>query len=271
MTEILIKPPTPNGSSSIPISSTYTSNLGIAFKAGLTTKISHIQLELTSSAASSNISFKIALHNTNNSTPYEAVAGSTVYGVDTITVTTPSTANTPFTVRLDSSQIPNISNYTLIKDQAYALILYNAIGSIALRRTQGLANGTTNDAYTVSNGFVMLDTFRNNTANYTNSSGSYVAFTIQIEKEITASPKVVPTLTLTTNPTGDQSYGTPIEFIAEVSFFGGPVVSGNVEFKDETSSVISLGTEPVVNGFANLTVSTLSAGISKVIKAYYTP
>jgi hypothetical protein len=41
-----------------------------------------------------------------------------------------------------------------------------------------LANGTTNDEYDVTNGFTMLDTFRNNTPNYASSGSSYVAFPI---------------------------------------------------------------------------------------------
>ncbi|MBU6222993.1 MAG: PEP-CTERM sorting domain-containing protein, partial [Planctomycetes bacterium] len=40
-------------------------------------------------------------------------------------------------------------------------------------RTTGYANGTTNNFYTVSDGFVALDTFRNNTANYFNTTNSY--------------------------------------------------------------------------------------------------
>jgi hypothetical protein len=73
----------------------------------------------------------------------------------------------------------NISAYSLLPNTAYSLFVNSASGSgIALRRVQGLADGTTNDAYTVTNGFTMLDTFRNSTPNYSNTSGSYPAFAI---------------------------------------------------------------------------------------------
>lgn len=51
-----------------------------------------------------------------------------------------------------------------------------------------MANGTTNDAYTVTNGFTMLDTFRNNTPNYTNGT-SYPAFAISFGGELSAVPE----------------------------------------------------------------------------------
>jgi hypothetical protein len=52
-----------------------------------------------------------------------------------------------------------------------------------------LANGTTNDAYTVTNGFTMLDTFRNNTPNYTNNGSTYPAFAISFGGEVSAVPE----------------------------------------------------------------------------------
>jgi hypothetical protein len=43
----------------------------------------------------------------------------------------------------------------------------------------------------VTNGFVMLDTFRNNTPNYTNSPGSYPAFAMSFGGTASA-PSAVP-------------------------------------------------------------------------------
>ena len=44
-------------------------------------------------------------------------------------------------------------------------------------RTTGYASGTTNDQYTVSNGFTMLNTFRNNTQ-YRNTLTSFPSISI---------------------------------------------------------------------------------------------
>jgi hypothetical protein len=173
--------PSVNGSSTISTGIAYTSNLGYAFKTGSsgTFDIDWINLELTSSAASGSGTFKIALHATDNETAYSAVASSTAHATDTVSFTTPATSNTPFVLELNATHLSNISGYSLQGNTAYALFVYNATGSpIALRRLQGLADGTTNDAYTVTNGFTMLDTFRNNSPNYTNSTGSYPAFAI---------------------------------------------------------------------------------------------
>ncbi|MGA1677709.1 MAG: PEP-CTERM sorting domain-containing protein, partial [Pseudomonadales bacterium] len=84
----------------------------------------------------------------------------------------------------------------LLANTAYALIVYNSTGAgVALRRTQGLADGTTNASYTVTNGFTMLDTFRNNGANYTNAAGSYPNFHISFGANAVAAP-VPPTVAL---------------------------------------------------------------------------
>lgn len=56
---------------------------------------------------------------------------------------------------------------------AYALILYSPSANFGIQRRTGYANGTTNNFYTVSDGFVALDTFRNNIANYTNTTNSF--------------------------------------------------------------------------------------------------
>lgn len=121
------------------------------------------------------------------------MADTTEYAADTVSFTTPSTANTAFELTLTSGNLPTISAYSLLPDTVYALFVNSQSGSgIALRRKQGLANGTTNDAYTVTNGFTMLDTFRNNTPNYANSQGppvSYAAFAISFGGEVSAVPE----------------------------------------------------------------------------------
>ncbi len=181
-----------NGSSSIQSGTTYnTTNLGYAFKTGSsgTFDIDWIKLELTSGASSGSGSFKISLRNTDNAIAYSAVPYTTEYAADTVSFTTPSTANTPFELTLTSAELDNISAYSLLPDTAYALFVNSQSGSgIALRRNQNLANGTTNDAYTVTNGFTMLDTFRNNAPNYTNGT-SYPAFAISFGGEVSAVPE----------------------------------------------------------------------------------
>ena len=170
-----------NGSSSISPVTTYTTNLGYAFKTGSsgTFDIDWMKLELTSSAASGSGSFKIWINGTNNDTVYSAVASSTGHAADTVSFTTPATSNTPFTLTLAAADFPNISAYSLLPNTAYSLFVNSASGSgIALRRVQGLANGTTNDQYDVTNGFTMLDTFRNNTPNYANSQGPPVSHAV---------------------------------------------------------------------------------------------
>jgi hypothetical protein len=171
-----------NGSSSISSGTTYTTNLGYAFKTGGsgTFDIDWIKLELTSSAASGSGSFKIWINGTDNDTPLSAVASSTVYAADTVNFTTPGTANTPFDLILNAADLPNISAYSLLSDTPYSIFVNSASGSaIALRRQQGLASG--NDAiaaYDVTNGFTVLDTFRNNTPNYSNSQGPPVSYAV---------------------------------------------------------------------------------------------
>ena len=174
-----------NGGSSIAAGTTYTTNLGYAFKTGGSGPfdIDWIKLELTSTAASGSGSFKIWINGTDNDTPLSAVASSTVYAADTVNFTTPGTAGTPFDLLLAAADLPNISAFPLLSDTAYSIFVNSASGSgIALRRQQGLASG--NDAiaaYDVTNGFTVLDTFRNNTPNYTYTSNPtvlYAAFAI---------------------------------------------------------------------------------------------
>lgn len=172
----------PNGSSSIQSGTTYTTNLGYAFITGLSGPfdISGINLSLTSGAASGSGSFKISLNGTDNRDPYSAVASSTVYAADTINFTTPSTANTSFDLILTAADLPNITAYQLLSNTPYSLFVNSQSGSaIALRRTHGLSSNT-NDRYVVSNGFTMLDTFRNNTPNYQNVANSFVTFQMSL-------------------------------------------------------------------------------------------
>ena len=188
-------PAAPNGSSSIQSGTTYTTNLGYAFKTGGSGpfSIDWVKLELTSGATSGSGSFKIWINGTDNDTPLSAVASSTAYAADTVNFTTPGTANTPFDFILNAADLPNISAYSLLSNTAYSIFVNSASGSgIALRRQQGLASG--NDAiaaYTVTNGFTVLDTFRNNVPNYANSQGppvSYAAFAMSFGVEAVPEP-----------------------------------------------------------------------------------
>jgi hypothetical protein len=189
----------PNGSSSIATGTAYTTNLGYAFKTGSSGPfdIDWITMNLTSTAAAGSASFKISIHGTNNETAYQAIPNSTVYASDTVTVTTPGTSGTPFDVTFTSADIPNITNFQLASNTAYSLFVNSQSGaSIALRRTQGLAANTTNDEYTVTSGFVMLDTFRNNTPNYAPTAGSYATFAMSFGGTAAASSAVPEPATL---------------------------------------------------------------------------
>jgi hypothetical protein len=174
-----------NGSSSIQAGTTYMTNLGYAFITGPSGPfdITGINISLTSGASSGSGSFNISLNGTDNTTPYSAVASSTVYAADTVTFTTPATANTAFDLTLTAANLPNIIGFQLLSNTPYSLFVNSQSGSgIALRRTQGLSSNT-NDRYSVSNGFTMLDTFRNNTPHYrtnTSSATSYVTFQMSL-------------------------------------------------------------------------------------------
>jgi hypothetical protein len=190
--------PTANGGSSISSGTTYTTNLGYAFKTGGSGpfSIDWVKLELTSGATSGSGSFKIWINGTDNEEPLSAVASSTVYAADTVNFTTPGTANTPFDLILNAADLPSISAYSLLSNTAYSIFVNSASGSgIALRREQGLASG--NDAiaaYTVTNGFTVLDTFRNNTPNYQNVTGSsWAAFAMSFgTTQATPIPEIDP-------------------------------------------------------------------------------
>jgi hypothetical protein len=193
--------PTANGSSSIQSGTTYTTNLGYAFKTGGSGpfSIDWVKLELTSGATLGSGSFKISINGTDNETPLSAVASSTVYAADTVNFTTPGTANTPFDLILNAAVLPNISLLSLSSNTAYSIFVNSASGSgIALRRRQGLADGDAAiAAYTVTNGFTVLDTFRNNTPNYHTQSGppasSFVAFAMSFgTTQATPIPEIDP-------------------------------------------------------------------------------
>jgi len=187
-----------NGSSTISTSTIYTSNLGVAFKTGpnSTYSLDWVKLELTSGAANTDVTVKLSLRNATDDIAYSAVAGATEYAVDTLSFKTPATANTPFDLYLDANLIPDMSSYVMSGNTAYTLLLYNSSASVALRRRQGYAENTANDFYTVGGGFEALDTFRNNTPNYSNTTGSYVTFAISFGGTEPASVPEPPTLAL---------------------------------------------------------------------------
>jgi len=85
----------------------------------------------------------------------------------------PGTTSTNFTLNLTAAELPNITAYQLLSNTSYSLIAYAPSPSIGIQRTTGYANGTTNTKYTVADSFTMLDTFRNGTANYTNTANSF--------------------------------------------------------------------------------------------------
>jgi len=176
------------------VNGAYNQNFGIAFTTGNSGPfdIDWIKLGLnTSGVASGSASLTIALRNTNNTTAYSAVASTTEYAKDTVTFSMPTTTSTAFELNLTSVQLPNISAYSMASNTTYALILYAPSVNIGMGRTSGFANGTTNNQYTVSSGFTMLDTFRNNTANYSNNANSFPTLAISFGATTTP-PGAVP-------------------------------------------------------------------------------
>jgi hypothetical protein len=164
--------PTSNGS--WPTGVTYTDNFGYAFKTGSSGPfdVEGINISLFSSNNSTTGSLTIAIHGTNNETPYSAIASATAYATDTVNFTKPGAASTDFALNLTAAELPNITAYKLLSNTSYSLIAYAPSAGFTMRRTTGYASGTTNDKYTVSNGFTVLDTFRDNVANYANITGS---------------------------------------------------------------------------------------------------
>lgn len=166
----------PNSNANWPGGTNYSNNFGIAFSTGSTSPsytIDWLDIGLnTSTNTSGSGSLKVALHGTNNSTAYSAIASSTAYATDTVTFTKPTSTSTAFKLALTSTDLPNITNYAMSQATSFALILYAPTVSIGMQRTTGYTNGTTNGFYTVSDGFSMLNTFRNNST-YQNSGTSY--------------------------------------------------------------------------------------------------
>lgn len=174
---------TPNSNANWPaVNGTYNQNFGIAFQTGSTSAsytIDWIDIGLnTSGQTASSASLTVALHQASNSTAYSAVAAPTAYATDRVTFTKPITPSTQFALELTSAQLPNITGYAMSPNTAYALILYAPDINIGLMRATGHARDTTNNFYAVSNGFVMLDTFRGNSANYKNNATSFPSLDI---------------------------------------------------------------------------------------------
>lgn len=183
----------PNSNVNWPGGSSFSNNFGIAFTTGSSGPfdIDWIDLGLnTSTATSGSASLTIALRSTTNSTAYSAVAGTTEFAKDVVTFSMPTTTSTAFTLNLGSAQLPNISAYSLASNASYALILYAPTSNIGMGRTTGFAQGTTNNFYTVTNGFTMLDTFRNNSANLNNNASSYPTLAISFGANPTPPPAV---------------------------------------------------------------------------------
>ena len=171
-----------NSNVNFPGGTNYTNNLGIVFKTGSAGPFSMdwLTLGLNTSTVSTGgtVSLNVALRNATDSTPYLGVAGTTEYALDTVSFTIPGTTSTSFDLELDSSDLLNVSAYELQADTAYALLFYAPTKSIGFQRRTGLAEGTTNDYYTTTEGFAVLDTFRNNIANYKNTLISFPTLAI---------------------------------------------------------------------------------------------
>ena len=186
---------TSNSNSNWPaVNGSYTQNYGIAFTTGSSGPfdIDWIKLGLnTSGITSGSGSLTVALRNTNNTTAYNAVAGTTEHAKDTVSFTMPTSATTNFTLNLTAIDLPNITAFSMQSNATYSLILYAPTVNIGMQRTTGFANGTTNSQYTVTNGFVMLDTFKNNTSNYSVNTSSFPTLAISFGAT-TADPSVVP-------------------------------------------------------------------------------
>lgn len=173
------------------INGTYTQNFGYAFTTGSSGpfSIDWVDLQLnTSNVTAGSGTIKVALHAASNSTAYSAVASSTAYATDTVSFTKPTSTSTAFTLNLTSVQLPNLTAYDMQSNTAYALIVYAPSVNIGMGRRGGYASGTTNSHYTVTNGFTVLDTFRNNSANYSINSGSFPTLGISFGATTVASP-----------------------------------------------------------------------------------
>lgn len=168
-------------SASFPSGGTYTSNFGIVFKTGSsgTFSMDWLLLGLFSSGhTATSATLKVELREPTSSVPYQGVASTNVHTTDTVTLTMPGTTNTNFDVNLTAADAPNLMGFTMDPNTAYSLIVYSPSVGFTMRRKTGYSNGTTNDYYTVTDGFQVLDTFRNNTANYNNNPNSFPTLSI---------------------------------------------------------------------------------------------
>ncbi len=177
-----------NSNASMTVGGTYTSNFGVAFTTGSSGPytMGWVEIDLSTSSVTAGAgSITLALRDTTNTTAYSAVAGTTEYAVDTVAFTMPTTTSTMFKLRLTSANLPNITAYAMSAGAAYSLIAYGPTVSIGMGRTTGYLSGTTNNNYTVSNGFTALDTFRNNSANYTNNTNSFPTLSFSFGTTVT--------------------------------------------------------------------------------------
>lgn len=174
---------------------TSAQHFGVAFKTGSTSSsysMDSLRIGLnTSGVTSGSGTLKVSLRNTTNTTAYSAVAGTTLHAEDTITFTSPTTSNTNFFIELGPLDLPNISAFDMSADTGYALVLWGPSANFGIQRTTGYANGTTNNFYTVNEGFVALDTFRNGTANWTNTASSYPTLSIAFGTNVVPEPSTV--------------------------------------------------------------------------------
>jgi len=170
-----------NSNANWPAGGNYNNNFGVAFKTGPSGSYSldWATIGLSSrTAVGSSASFPISLRSVTNDTAYSAVAGTTDHATDVVNFALPATTNTAFFLNLTEADLPNISNYAMAADTAYALIIYNPSSSIGLARRTGYTQNTTNTYSTVGSGFPALNTFRTNTANYTTNPNSYPSLAI---------------------------------------------------------------------------------------------
>lgn len=183
----------PNSNANWPGGTSFSNNFGIAFTTGSSGPfdIDWIDLGLNSSTSTAaSASLTVALRDTSSTTAYSAVASTTEYAKDTVNFTKPTTTSTTFTLNLTSAMLPNVSAFSLQANTSYALIFYAPTVSIGMGRTTGYADGVTNTKYTVTNGFTMLNTFRNN-AKYQNASNSFPSLAISFGTT-SAGPSPVP-------------------------------------------------------------------------------
>jgi hypothetical protein len=178
ITTLITPTDSPNSNGSWPSGGTYVDNFGYAFTTGPSGPfdVDGINISLFSTNISTTGSLTIAIRDTTDQTAYSAVAGTTAHATDTVNFTKPGTTSTNFDLNLTAAELPNITAYQLLSNTSYSLIAYAPSGGFTMRRTTGYASGTTNDKYTVSNGFTVLDTFRDNVANYSNIPGSHPTF-----------------------------------------------------------------------------------------------